>query len=213
MKTATFLVALLGLCIGLNACQRKIRVPSVTSDLQQGETYFEAGDYLKAIQAYETYLRHDISKNNHDRVLFHLALAYAFPSSASHNQQKAIGLFERLLTDFPESPYKSQAEFILGLQAQVDRLRLETDRLNSEVDNLRSVVHAREQQVKELEVALERLESGALNKEEQIRNSKLELMQLKSELIQREERVKNLKIELEGLKRIDLERRLPQPAR
>ena len=214
MKIATFLVPLLGICIVLNSCQRKVKVPNVINDLpdlQQGETYFEAGDYLRAVQAYEAYLHHDISRRNHDRVLFHLALAYAFPSSPAYNQQKAIGLFERLLTDFPESPYKTQAELILSLQAQIDRTKLMSDRLNSQVEELRSTVQVKEQQLKELHMALEQLQSNALQKEEQIRNLKLELMQMKTDLTQREERLKNLKTELEELKRIDLERRPSQP--
>ncbi|PYV38845.1 MAG: hypothetical protein DMG06_24640 [Acidobacteria bacterium] len=216
MKIATFFVLLLGVCIILNSCQRKVRVPNVINnlpDLQQGETFFETGDYLKAVQVYETYLQQDSSGRNHDRVLFRLALAYAFPSSPAYNPQKAIGLFERLLTDFPESPYKNQAELILGLQAQVDRLKLQSDQLNSEVDGMRSRVHAREQQVKDLQGSLEHLQSGTVQKEEQVKNLRLELTQLKSELLQREERLKNLKTELEELKRIDLGRRPSQPAR
>ena len=92
---------------------------------QQGEVYFEKGYYAEAAESYENYLLKNPEEKNQDRVLFRLAISYALPGYPAHDPQKAMSLLKRLTASFPESPYKPQAQFILELQNDLEKLKSE----------------------------------------------------------------------------------------
>jgi chromosome segregation ATPase len=107
-------------------------------------------------------------------------LAYEFPESAVHDATQALAGLQELLETYPNSPLRPQAELVLQLHGEADRLRAE--------------VQAREQRIAELTGQLEQLQSG-------------EIEQLRADVSQREERIRQLTEELDRLKQIDMQRR------
>ncbi len=129
-----------------SACQRKPQAtpsPPPLTQLEMGEKYFEAGDYAQAAQAYDLYLRDNPSGPNQDRALFRLALAHAFPGSPVHDLPRANELLKQLVHLHTQSPFRAEAEFLLGLQDEADRLRAD--------------VSHRDERIRELTQELERL--------------------------------------------------------
>jgi tetratricopeptide (TPR) repeat protein len=119
------------------------QLPPGPSYFELGEEYFRNGDYAKAAQAYEIYVRDDSSPNNQDQALFRLALSHAFPESPVRNMPQAVSLLQQLVKRFPQSPFKPQAEYLLSLQGEAEKLR--TD------------VSKRDDRIKELTLELEKL--------------------------------------------------------
>ena len=97
-------------------------VEAVPSSLDLGEAGFRARNYVKAAKHYEDYLEAHPTSANRDVVLFRLGLSLAMDSSVK-NMRRAEEFLKRLVTEFPGSPYKGPAEFILGLQSQVESLK------------------------------------------------------------------------------------------
>jgi hypothetical protein len=97
-------------------------VAAVPNSLDLGEASFQARNYVKAARYYEDYLRTHPKSANRDVVLFRLGLSLAMDSSV-RNMHRAEDVLKRLVTECPGSPYKGPAEFILGLQSQVESLK------------------------------------------------------------------------------------------
>jgi len=117
---------------------------------RQGEVYFEKGYYAEAAESYENYLLRNPEEKNQDRVLFRLAISYALPGYPAHDPQKAMSLFKRLTASFPDSPYKPQAQFILELQGDIEKLK-------SEVRDREERIRERDDRIKRLTNELEKL--------------------------------------------------------
>jgi len=98
------------------------KVAAVPNTLDLGEASFQAGNYAKAVKYFEDYLKAHPKSANRDGVLFHLGLSLAMDSSA-RNMRRAEEVLKRLVSELPGSPYKGPAEFILGLQSQVESLK------------------------------------------------------------------------------------------
>jgi TolA-binding protein len=92
------------------------------SSLELGELNFQIGNYLQAIQAYDAYLRGNPKSKDSDKALFHLGLSRALANDQNRNLRRAEAAFRRLILEFPDSSYRDQAELILGLQSQIDKL-------------------------------------------------------------------------------------------
>jgi len=74
------------------------------------------------MRAYEEYLRKPDPKN-HATALFHLGMARALSGGSAKDLRLAETDFRNLMARFPHSPYRAQVEFLLGLQAQIERLK------------------------------------------------------------------------------------------
>ncbi|MBI3950961.1 MAG: tetratricopeptide repeat protein [Acidobacteria bacterium] len=215
MKTKISIVLmLLGLCLVGGACRKKPAptTPAPPQFFPEAEQYFEAGDYARAAEAYEAYLRLNPSPANHDKALFRLALAYAFPDSPVHHWERAVELFKRVVSLFPQSPYKQQAELILYLQAEVDRLRLEINDRESQMKLQQSELDQLKKNLGELQLKLGEQEGQISHSKAEQERLRREVDRLRSEVKEREDRLQALKDELERLKRIDLQRRPPRPS-
>ena len=149
------------------SCQRRppTAVPPPPDYFAAAERYFVAGDYGNAAQAYETFLASSRSPTNRDKALFRLGLLHAFPESPVRNIPQAINMLQQVVSQFPQSPYRPEAEFLLRLQAEVDRLS--------------ASVGQRDEQVKILAEESERLKQAGSEREERIRGLTQELERLK----------------------------------
>lgn len=190
--------------------------------MQQGDAYFEAGDYAKAIEAYETYLSGRSSAKNQDRILFQLALAYLMPDGGAYDPGRARERLERLIALFPKSPYRPQAKAMLKLNREVEKLRSEVawreDRIRSlerDIEALKSDADQKQRQKEALEGELERhkraSEGRIASLQSELERLRREVERLRYSLGDREAQIKSLRKELDQLKRIDIERRPQRP--
>jgi tetratricopeptide (TPR) repeat protein len=110
-------------------------IPPLTR-LDIGDLYFRQGKYPRAIQEYEAGLKSNPQSESKDRILFNIGLSYALSSRSDRNLSGAKTTLKKLITEFSGSLYKSQAELILGLIAQVEQLNLDVKTRDSKIDRL-----------------------------------------------------------------------------
>lgn len=143
MKPRISLLFLLTCALLFSGCKAKPGTPSSSSEYKAGERFFDGGEYGKAAEAYEQYVNTNAPAPNQDRALFRLGLTYSFADSPVKESQKAVRALRRLVSTFPESIYRREAELILALQTASERLR--------------SDVREKDERIKTLNAELERL--------------------------------------------------------
>ena len=111
--------------------------------VEVGMAQFQAGDYALASQSLEAFLRQHPEAPDREPALFFLGLSRALAQDASRNLLQAEAALKRLAAEFPQSVYRRPAEYLLRLQARIDRLTAEAKE--------------REERVRQLEEELERL--------------------------------------------------------
>ena len=111
-------------------------LPSTGGYFDLGERYFQVGDYPRAAKAYETYLRSSVSLANQDQALFRLALTRFLPESPVRDIALAINLCRLLVKSFPQSPFTPEAQLIINLQAEIERLRLDVGKRDERIQDL-----------------------------------------------------------------------------
>ena len=117
-----------------------------TSSYDLAELNFQIGNFTKAAQAYESFLRANPKGKHRDVALFHLGLSRTLARDSGRDWYLAEAAFKKLLSEFPTSLYRAQAEFILGQQAQIEKLRSDMKerddrikRLNDELQKLKDI--------------------------------------------------------------------------
>jgi len=93
------------------------------SNLEIGQKNFIVGNYAQAAKAFEEFLRNNPKARERDQALFQLGLSRALAGDSAREMRQAEAAFRQLIAEFPNSPYRNQAEFILGMQVQIDKLR------------------------------------------------------------------------------------------
>jgi len=111
--------------------------------LLEGETSYETGDFPGAIGAFEVFLKEHPGHHEAARISFQLAIAYALSPPTEKSKRQATDQFRRVVQSYPESVYRREAEFIL--------------RLNADLDKLRSEGQAKDEKIKRLTEELERI--------------------------------------------------------
>lgn len=111
--------------------------------VEVGMAQFQAGDYALASQSLEAFLRQHPEAPDREPALFFLGLSRALAQDASRSLVQAEAALKRLAAEFPQSVYRRPAEYLLRLQARIDRLTAEAKE--------------REERVRQLEEELERL--------------------------------------------------------
>jgi hypothetical protein len=116
------------------------------SPLARGDIYFSREQYPEAVLNYETVLKTDPGGETADGVLFNLGLARALSPGQEKDLPGAKTALNRILNEYPDSRYKSQAELILGLLDQVESLNTDVrerdskiQRLQAELDRLKEI--------------------------------------------------------------------------
>ena len=170
------------------SCQTRPRTPASPSPnyLERGDQSFDAGNYPEAAEAYRAYLDANPRGRDADRVLFRLALAYALSESPARDLGRAAEQVERLHRQYPSSPWKPAADFLLRQVTAIEELRADLSQRDARIQEL--------------------------NRElDQVRQ--VELQRLRADLSRREERIRQLTEEIEKLKQIDMQRRPSAPPR
>jgi Tetratricopeptide repeat len=116
------------------------------SPLDQPDRAFASGNYDEAARGYEDYLRATTSGGQRDDALFHLALTYALRPAPGTDWPRAIATLKQLVEEYPDSAFKSQANLILSLRAELDQVAadskqrdLRIKQLTTELDRLKKI--------------------------------------------------------------------------
>lgn len=126
---------------------------------------------------------------NDERALYSAALLFGSPSRPTYDPERARALFQRLLTNFPNSQHVSDAQDRLALLGEAVRARTGTARvreleariaaLTAQQVRLRAELDSVQAQSDAVKRSTARLDADVRDREEQLRALRLELRQLK----------------------------------
>lgn len=104
--------------------------------LELADRNFRDGDYKRAAQNYEKFLVVLPNSKDCDQALFYLGLSHILANEPDRDLRRADVAFRRLIAQFPQSSYRKQAEYILGLQGQIARLRSDAKERDEKIKRL-----------------------------------------------------------------------------
>jgi tetratricopeptide (TPR) repeat protein len=171
--------------------------PTTPTSFSLAEASYNSGRYSDAAQAYERYLFENPVGPNRDKALFRVGMCLAFDGASPQNQEEAQSRFRYLVEQYPKSPYRREAEFILGLQASIVKLRIDLVEKDSSL--------------KEMEASLETRDVTIKGKEKALLAREAALKEKDATLKEKDATIERLTRELERMKKIDLERRPSRP--
>jgi hypothetical protein len=117
--------------------------PPDASPLEPANRAFASGNYDEAARLYENYLRATHSGGQRDQALFYLGLSYVLRPAPATDWQRGAMTFKQLIDEYPNSPFKTSANLILSLHAQLDEATAN--------------IKQRDQKMKQLTTELDRL--------------------------------------------------------
>jgi hypothetical protein len=200
----------------LAGCHRpppKVAVPAAKppaaapapSLFQIGDNHFEAGKYHDAALAYEGYLRENPDGKDCDTALFRLALSYGLDQEAPEGYSKAQKQLILLVTQFPRSEYKPQAQYMLALQGDIERLKVDLRERQSQVPDRIEPPAEKAAPVEETDKAQRQKERALIRQKDKV------IQDQEKEIQEQDELIRKLNEELERMKQIDLQRRPSRP--
>jgi tetratricopeptide (TPR) repeat protein len=101
-----------------------------------GEADFYAGKYQQAALSFESFLDANPESENRDQALFLMALSRALAGDSVRNQRQSEAALKQLISEFPDSPYRKQAEYILGLRTRIEKLEADVRERNKMIKEL-----------------------------------------------------------------------------
>lgn len=111
---------------------------AVATPLELGDDAFAVGDYQGARTGYEAHLAGADATIDADRVLYRLAILN-LGNGSGRDPGAGFSLLRRLVREHQDSPYRMEAELILGLNARVDGLETEVEKLESQLEALKRI--------------------------------------------------------------------------
>jgi hypothetical protein len=181
----SYLLAILCCALGLTAC--------ATS---QFDRHFEAGQYLEVSRLFAE----DSALQRREQALFRTGLVHALPASPVYQPDLAREIFDRLLTLYPNTSYRTGVAFLTGLLDEVRRLETTAADREAEITRLTLRIEEVEERARWLETLLERQELQSNVFRGLTERLELELRETKAQL-------QLLQDELDRLKEIDLKER------
>ena len=119
---------------------------AVESGLEVADRAFDGGDYEAARAGYEAHLASLDAAIGADRVLYRLAVLNLAKNGGGRDTAAGYAFLRRIVREHPESPYRMEAELILGLSARVDGLEVEVEKLESQLEALKRIDLGRSQE-------------------------------------------------------------------
>lgn len=129
------------------------------SAFEEANRLFSQGEYDASLVRYGEIGKQDPSTR--DRVLFEMGVIHAYPKNGQKDYQKSLECLQKLVGEYPESPYRQNSETMIftitntvlkdlriaGQQSQIDALRQEIAGREKEIALLKQTVRALEQKV------------------------------------------------------------------
>ena len=132
---------------------------------REANQFFNQGEYEAALSKYRQIIA--IHPEVKDRVLFEMGTIYAHPRNDRKDYRKALGCFDQIVRQYPESPYRQDSEMMIfqiqnvikkdkiiaAQRSQIAASRREANSKADEVMALRQKIETLEQQVIALRMA------------------------------------------------------------
>lgn len=139
----------------LGACSH-LHEGSAGSTFKEAGDLFSRGSYKASLSKYEQILERYPDEG--DRVLFEMGIIHAFPSNEQKDYPKALECFQRVMKDYPGSPYRqNSAEMIAHINNTVIKDK-KIIALQTQVGNLEQEVKNRENEIVALQKKIETLD-------------------------------------------------------
>jgi len=103
---------------------------------ESGQRSFNTGKYQQAARSYEDFLKANPESANRDEAFFYAGLSHLLAGDAGRNARQAEAAFKRLMAEFPNSRYSRQAEWILALQDQIEKLNTDVKERDEKIKRL-----------------------------------------------------------------------------
>jgi tetratricopeptide (TPR) repeat protein len=136
------------------------------TSLATASNLFHQGSYQASLDKYAEII--NTYPATADRVLFEMAIIYAYPKNERKDQQKSLECLQKLITDYPESAYRQNGAamlFTINNAALKDKTIASQQR---EIETLRHEVEAKEHEIVTRQAKIAALEqrifSAALQK-------------------------------------------------
>ena len=81
------------------------------STFREADDLFARGNYTASLHKYEQIIEQYPVTG--DRALFEMGILYSYPKNEQKDHQKALECFQKLITDYPESPYRQDSEMMM----------------------------------------------------------------------------------------------------
>jgi len=91
--------------------------------LLHGQKLFIQGDYEGSLKEYKEVLSLSANRTPADEALFNMGLIYAHPGNAKRNLATSLSVFQRLMKDYPQSPWAGQAKIWAELFLENETLK------------------------------------------------------------------------------------------
>jgi tetratricopeptide (TPR) repeat protein len=132
----------------------------VGSTFKEANELFTQGSYKASLNKYEQIVEKYPAAR--DRVLFEMGIIHAYPSNEQRDYQKALGCFQNILKDYPESRYRQDsAEMISHInnvtvsQKKIIAQQTQIARLEQELKNKENEIIALGKKIEALDLELE----------------------------------------------------------
>jgi outer membrane protein assembly factor BamD (BamD/ComL family) len=120
----------------------RFRDTEITNPLRVAAQLLQEGSYEEAAQAYRAHIDDPASPEGQDEAHFRLAVIHLSAGTGLRDQQAGTALLNTLVRQWPDSPYSSQARYLLTLNREIARLRTVVDAQQAELKQLNSTLEA-----------------------------------------------------------------------
>lgn len=91
--------------------------------LLHGQELFNQGDYEGSLKEYKEVLSLSANRTPADEALFNMGLIYAHPGNPKRSLATSLSVFQKLMKDYPQSPWAEQAKIWAGLLQENETLK------------------------------------------------------------------------------------------
>lgn len=199
-SSLALLAGVVSVLLFLPGCQKRA-APQIRPDLlSDANQAFESRDYLKAAQLYQAYIDSGASPRKLEEIVFQQSLALMGVDHTHGLGDACEQALNRLLQDYPESPFRTQAHALLSFHGRLHGLQQQLNESEAKLESQTKSLASLNQRIADLEARLEgsKEEKTLLQSHLDIRRERIE--GLSKELSERERQVSLLQAELLELK-------------
>jgi tetratricopeptide (TPR) repeat protein len=146
----------------------------------EANDFFSQGNYQASLGKYQQILEKHPTAG--DRVLFEMAIIYAYPGNEQKDYQKSLECFQKLIKDYPGSGYRKDSEIMIFTINNVTIKDKTIATQQTQIEALRQEVQSRGNEIIALQKNIEALEQVFKGKENEIITLKKEVVALKKEV-------------------------------
>ncbi|HET9917930.1 MAG TPA: hypothetical protein VFQ89_12535 [Candidatus Binatia bacterium] len=156
-------LALLIIISGCGLFQDSLRRRELREAVTHGQELLAHGDFEGSVNAFQNVIAIAKDQPPADAANFHIGVVYAHPQNPRQDRQKALGSFQRVLTQYPESLFTQPAKAWVGVlneivatKQEIERTKLEAEKSKQEIEKSRLAAERFKQDAEKSRTELER---------------------------------------------------------